>query len=306
MESSRIVILGAGHVGSHCACALAAQGICEEIVLVDIVPGKAQAQALDVADSVSFSPRPVLVRAGDYADCEGAALIVVAIGEPRLPGQTRLDLLDRSVELIHALVSQLRPYPIRCPVVAITNPVDIVAELLRRSLMLERWRCFGTGTLLDTARLIRILARRAGVAPQSVSAFALGEHGDSSLAALSCASVGGLPFEALGLNPDEIVEETRRTGMDIIIGKGSTEFGIGRSLALLAGCILRDEHRILPVSVHLQGEYGQTDVSCGVPCRIGRAGIERIVELPLSDRERSQLAHSCSIIRQHIDRASAL
>lgn len=189
MDSRRIVILGAGHVGSHCACALAAEGVCEEIVLVDIVPGKAQAQALDVADSVSFSPRPVLVRAGDYADCEGAALIVVAIGEPRLPGQTRLDLLDRSVELIGALVAQLRSYPIRCPVVAITNPVDIVAELLRRSLMLERWRCFGTGTLLDTARLIRILARRAGVAPQSVSAFALGEHGDSSLVALSGALI---------------------------------------------------------------------------------------------------------------------
>ena len=306
MDSRRIVILGAGHVGSHCAYALAVQGICEEIVLVDIVPGKAEAQALDIADSVSFMPRPVRVRAGDYADCDGAALIVVAIGEPRLPGQTRLDLLSRSVELVRTLVSQLRPYTIRCPVVAITNPVDIVADYLRKSLMLERWRCFGTGTLLDTARLIRILARRAGVAPQNVSAFALGEHGDSSLAALSCASAGGLPFEALGLDPNAIIEETRRAGMDIIIGKGSTEFGIGRSLALLAECILRDEHRILPVSVQLLGEYGQSGVSCGVPCRIGAEGIERIIELPLSDREREQLAHSCSIIKQHIDMASAL
>ena len=306
MEQRKIVILGAGHVGSHCAYALAASGVCEDIVLVDVVPGKAHAQAMDVADSVSLMQRPVRVRSGEAAECGDASLVVVAIGEPRKPGQTRLDLLDRSVELLKGLIAQLRTVSISCPVITVTNPADIVADYLRKGLGLERWRCFGTGTLLDTARLVRCIGQAAGVDRRSVCAFSMGEHGDSSMVPFSAVTVGGVPFERLGLSREEILAQTRRAGMEIIEGKGSTEFGIGRCVAELAGCILRDEKRILPVSVLLEGEYGQRGVHCGVPCRIGKNGVEEIIVLDLTREEQQMLDASCQVIRTHIERAAGL
>ena len=306
MEHRKVVIIGAGHVGSHCAYNLAAAGDCEEIVLVDLLPEKAAAQALDVADSVSFMDHAVTVRSGGYGECADAALTVVAIGEPRLPGQTRLDLLGRSVELLKPLAKELKPLKLTCPVVTITNPADIVADWLRRALELERWQCFSTGTLLDTARLVRCVSQGAGVDRRSVSAFCMGEHGDSSMVPFSTVTVGGVPFEKLGLSREKILSQTHQAGMDIIEGKGSTEFGIGRALAELARCILRDEKRILPVSVLLEGEYGQTGIHCGVPCRIGRSGVEQVIQLKLTQEEKRQLDASCQIIKQHIDMAAAL
>ncbi len=306
MKQRKVVILGAGHVGSHCAYALAASGVCEDIVLVDLIAEKAYAQALDVADSVSFMPRPVAVRAGGFEECKDADLVVVTIGEPRQPGQTRLDLLGRSVEQLKELIQVLKPMKLACPVVTITNPADIVADYLRKGLALERWRCFSTGTLLDTARLIRCISQAAGVDRRSVCAFSMGEHGDSSMVPFSAVTVGGVPFETLGLSKEEILTQTRQAGMEIIEGKGSTEFGIGRALAELAGCILRDEKRILPVSVLLDGEYGQTGVHCGVPCRIGKNGIEVIIELNLTQEEQQMLDASCQVIRKHIALAATL
>ncbi len=306
MEHRKVVIIGAGHVGSHCAYNLAAAGDCEEIVLVDLLPEKAAAQALDVADSVSFMDHAVTVRSGGYGECADAALTVVAIGEPRLPGQTRLDLLGRSVELLKPLAKELKPLKLTCPVVTITNPADIGAHWLRGALELERWQCFGTGTLLDTARLVRCVSQGAGVDRRSVSALCMGEHGDSSMVPFSTVTVGGIPFEKLGLSREKILSQTHQAGMDIIEGKGSTEFGIGRALAELARCILRDEKRILPVSVLLEGEYGQTGIHCGVPCRIGRSGVEQVIQLKLTQEEKRQLDASCQIIKQHIDMAAAL
>ena len=306
MEHRKTVIIGVGHVGSHCACSLAESGVCEEIVLVDRIPEKATAQALDVADSVSFLDHAVTIRSGGCVECGDASLVVVAIGEPRLPGQTRLDLLGRSVELLKELIGELKPLNISCPVVTITNPADIVADYLRKGLELERWRCFGTGTLLDTARLIRCISQMAGVDRRSVCAFSMGEHGDSSMIPFSAITVGGVPFDRLGLDREALLTQTRRAGMDIIEGKGCTEFGIGRALARLAGCILRDEKRILPVSVLLDGEYGQQGVHCGVPCRIGKNGIEEIIQLELTAEEQRMLDASCQVIKTHIDMAVAL
>ncbi len=303
MTSDKIVILGAGHVGSHCAQALALRGVGEEIVLVDILPEKARAQALDIADSLSFEDHRTVVRSGDYSDCGDAALVVVAIGESRLPGQTRLDLLDRSVVMLDTLVEQLHPYRIACPVITITNPADIVADYLRKALCLPRARCFSTGTLLDTARLVRILSEQTGVDRRSITAYAIGEHGDSATAALSSACIGAVPLAHLGLDRAELLRQMRDCGMVIVRGKGSTEFGIGRALCTLAQCILRDEKRIMPLSVLLQGEYGQTNVHCGVPCRVGRNGVEEIIELPLTQKENEELGRSCDIIRAHIARA---
>ena len=300
----KVVIIGAGHVGSHCGYTLAHSGITDEIVLVDVDKDKAYAQALDIADSVSFCERETVVGSGDYKDCEDAAIVVIAIGEARKPGQTRLDMLGRSVEMLKELLAQLSPYKISGIVVTITNPADIVADFVRKGLGLERNKVFGTGTLLDTARLIRTLSEESGVSRNSIQAFSLGEHGDSSMIPFSTVRIGGLPFDEYNISKEKVLEATRQIGMTIIEGKKSTEFGIGRALTEMAACILRDEKKIMPASVLLQGEYGQYDVHCGVPCLIGKNGIEKIIELPLTEEEQEMLNRSCEIIKQHIETAS--
>ena len=296
----RVVILGAGHVGSHVAMALASGGVCGEIVLVDRVPGKAQAQADDVADSLSWMRRTPVVRAGDYADCADADVTVCAIGKPRAPGQTRLDLMADSLAMIRDLAGSLRPYPLRGLMISITNPCDVIAARLRDELGMPRFRCFGTGTLLDTARLKRILSEQTGAPRDTVSAMVLGEHGDSSSIPYSCLSIGGKPAASLpGFDAADALRRTHQTGMDIIEGKGSTEFGIGHATAALIGAILSDAGETLPLSTRLDGEYGLTGVTCGVPCVVGRHGIERIVELPLTDAERAAFMASVRILKAY-------
>jgi L-lactate dehydrogenase len=304
---SRIAVIGSGHVGSHCAMALAVGDVANEIVLIDTDEAKAKAQALDISDALSFPPRAAQVRTGSYADCTDADIVVIAIGEPRLPGQTRLDLLGNSVRMLRELLAVLRPLDLDGIVITITNPADIVADYVRRGLGLPRSRAFGTGTLLDTARLIRLLSEKTGFCRADIRALAMGEHGDSSTIPFSQINVGGRPFEAFrNLDRSYFLERTRGSGMDVINGKGSTEFGIGQALSALCGSILQDEKRVLPLSVLLEGEYGQRGVHCGAPCLVGRGGIEEVIELGLEKEELDELNESCEVIRKHIAMAQEI
>lgn len=302
----KITIIGAGHVGSHVARALAAGDIGSEIVLVDILPEKAAAQAMDVADALSYPSRDTLVRAGDYADCADADVTVVAIGKPREPGQTRLDLLGDSTRMIAGLARDLAKAGVGGPVVSITNPCDIMADLLGRLLGLDRFRVFGTGTLLDTARLMRTLSEQTGVPRGEITAWVLGEHGDSSTIPFSCVRLAGRAPETFpGFDGELALERTHGIGMDIINGKGSTEFGIGQATAFLIRNMLEDTGAVLPLSVRLTGEYGLR-VQCGVPCGIGRGGIRRILELPLTPPEQAALARSADVLARHTRLAEEL
>ncbi len=308
-KSAKIVIIGAGHVGSHCALSLALSEVAPEIVLVDSVPAKARAQALDVADALSFPPRPVTVRAGDYAEAADADIVIIAIGEPRQPGQTRLDLFDSSLRMLSGLVETLKPLEIKGIVVSITNPADIVAHAARLGLGLPRERCFGTGTLLDTARLARLVSEATGKPRSSVSALVMGEHGDSSVSVLSRTTVGGGPLDGyLAANPEAreaLTQGTRQAGMTVIVGKGSTEFGIGQVTANLCGAILGNRREVFPLSVALEGEYGQAGINAGVPCRVGRNGIEEILSVELDGGEKAAFAASCDVIRGFVSRIRA-
>lgn len=297
---AKIAIVGAGHVGSHVGQALARGSVCDEIVLIDKLPDKASAQAMDIADALSFPPSDTRVRAGDYADCADADITVVAIGKAREPGQTRLDLLGDSMRMAHELASQLRADGVGGLLISITNPCDIIAGCLRERLGLDRLRAFGTGTLLDTARLIRVLSGQTGAAPQDVEACVLGEHGDSSMIPFSALRIAGTAASQVpGFDPGQALERTHGIGMDIIEGKGSTEFGIGQATAWLCRAILTDARARLPLSVGLRGEYGLHGINCGVPCVVGRRGIERIIELPLTETEREALLASAAVLEKH-------
>ena len=298
--STKIAVVGAGHVGSHVTRALAASQVADEIVLIDIVPEKAKAQAMDIADALSFPPAKTRVRAGVHAECKSADITVVAIGKPREPGQTRLDLLGDSVRMARVLADQLGQGGVGGLMISITNPCDIIADCLRRFLGLDRFRAFGTGTLLDTARLIRVISEQTGACRDEILAYVLGEHGDSSMIPFSCLRVHGKPaMETAGFGPAKALERTHMIGMDIINGKGSTEFGIGQVTEYLCKTILSGNETVLPLSVQLEGEYGFSGFNCGVPCLVGRNGIRKVIELPLTETEHGALAASAAVLEKH-------
>lgn len=313
LSNRKIVIIGAGHVGSHCAYALAIQGICDEIVFIDTDRIKAESHAMDIGDSVCFLGTCPIVRMGDYKDCEDADIIVISAGVPRLPGQTRLDTLGASVKCVKDIITHLNERKISGIIITISNPADIIADYVRKGTGLPRNRVFSTGTSLDTARMRRTVGDMCNVDPHSVVGFAMGEHGDSSMVPFSHLTIFGKAYKELkeenpdrfgSLSEDKIVERTHMRGMDIINGKGSTEFGIGYVLADMAKAVLMDEHRVLPASALLEGEYGQENVYAGVPCIIGRNGVEQVIELKLTEEENKKFAASCDIIRKHIKMAS--
>jgi len=307
--SRKIVVIGAGHVGAISSYALVSQGICSEIAVIDRDRAKEDSQVKDLADCVSFMRSNVKVNAGSYEDCKDAAVIVVAIGCPRKPGQTRLDVMADSLECARDLVRDLQGIEIPGIVITITNPADIIADYLRKALGLPKERIFSTGTSLDTARMKRIVADACQVDPHSVVGFVMGEHGDSSMIPFSKLTIFGksiaelqkeIPERFSAFDEQYVLEQTHLRGMDIINGKGSTEFGIGSAVADMVKAVLLDEHRVLPASPLLQGEYGQDEVHAGVPCIIGAKGIEAIIELHLTPEEQEAFAKSCDVIRKHL------
>ncbi len=311
----KVVIIGAGHVGSHVAMALCFQGTCDEIVFIDKDNAKAVSNCYDVADACLFLGSTTKISVGDYNDCKDADIIVISIGMPRKPGQTRLEMLDDSIIMLKDVIDHLKPIDYKGIIISITNPADIIAHYARKHLGLPRERCFSTGTSLDTARLKRTVSELADIDRKSVTTCAIGEHGDSSFVPFSTLTLGGKNYKELqeakpdkygNLTEDFVLERTRYIGYDIINGKGSTEFGIGAACADICKAIFHDEKRVIPASVLLEGEYGMKDVSCGVPCVIGRNGIEDIIELPLNEKEKEQLAYTCKVIRENIERAEKI
>lgn len=315
LEKRKVVIIGAGHVGSHVAMALCFQGTCDEIVFIDKDNAKVVSNCYDVADACLFLGSTTKISVGDYNDCKDADIIVISIGMPRKPGQTRLEMLDDSIIMLKDVIDHLKPIDYKGIIISITNPADIIAHYARKHLDLPRERCFSTGTSLDTARLKRTVSELADIDRKSVTTCAIGEHGDSSFVPFSTLTLGGQNYKELQkakpekygkLTEEFVLERTRYIGYDIINGKGSTEFGIGAACADICKAIFHDEKRVIPASVLLEGEYGMKDVSCGVPCVIGRNGIEDIIELPLNEKEKEQLAYTCKVIRENIERAEKI
>ena len=233
LDKRKVVIIGAGHVGSHVAMALCFQGTCDEIVFIDKDNAKAVSNCYDVADACLFLGSTTKISVGDYNDCKDADIIVISIGMPRKPGQTRLEMLDDTIVMLKDVIDNLKPVDFKGIIISITNPADIIAHYAREHLGLPRERCFSTGTSLDTARLKRTVSELADIDRRSVTTCAIGEHGDSSFVPFSTLTLGGKNYKDLQeakpekygkLTEEFVLERTRYIGYDIINGKGSTEF----------------------------------------------------------------------------------
>ena len=318
IEKRKIVIIGAGHVGSHAGYALISQGLAEEIVYIDVDRKKAEAQALDLYDSTVYLPRAAKIRAGDYSDAKDAQLLIVAAGP--LPdmknGQfDRMDTLGATVEIVKDIAENIRMSGFAGIILNISNPADVVTHYLQHVLDWPEKRIFSTSTTLDSARLRRAVAEAVGLDQKSVCAYALGEHGESQMVPWSTVTIAGKPLTKLmrerpdtygRLDLEALAATGKAGGWHILGGKGSTEFGIGATIAEVVRAVFADEHRVLPVSVKLNGEYGQRDVYASVPAVISAEGIEDILELDLTDDELEKFAASCKTMRDNYCKALSL
>ena len=310
VQSRKIVIIGAGHVGSHAGYALISQGLAEEIIYIDVDQKKAEAQALDLFDSTLYLQKRTYVRAGDYTDAEDADLLIVAAGP--LPdmskGQTRMDTLRQTIAIIKEVAVSIKNSGFNGIIINISNPADVVTHYLQHTLNWEPGRILSTSTTLDSARLRRAIGEATGIDQKSVYAYALGEHGESQMVPWSTVTIAGKPLLKLmeehpdtygKLNLQELAAAGKAGGWIILGGKGSTEFGIGASIAEVVRAIFGNENRILPVSVLLDGQYGQKDVYASVPARLNNEGIAEIIELDLNEEEKAQFSASCKTMDEN-------
>jgi L-lactate dehydrogenase len=303
-EPRKIVVIGAGFVGTTYVYALIHTGLASEIVLIDIDRKRVEGEIMDLSHGLPFIP-PVIIRSGEYSDCADAHLIVVTAGARQVPGQSRFDLVQRNTEIIKSVTSQIKKYETGGVLVMVTNPVDILTYAALKLLAWPRNRVIGSGTVLDTARLRYMLSRHCGIDTRNVHAYVLGEHGDSEVAAWSMAHIAGVPIEdycylCQGCDSkqahEQITTAVRESAYHIIDYKGSTYYAVGLSLVRISGAILRNEHSVLTVSSLLAGEYGISDVCLSVPCVIGETGVERIVAARLSSDEQAALENSAKTL----------
>ena len=311
LKRRKAVLIGAGHVGSHAGYALAAQGLVEEIVYIDIDEKKAFAQALDIFDATVYLPHRVEVKAGTYKDIDDADIMVVCAGPLPNMNQTRMDTLGATIEVMKDVISKIKNTKFSGIIINISNPADVITHYLQNKLNYDPKRIISTSTTLDSARLRRAISEAINVDQKSIYAYALGEHGESQMVAWSAVTIAGKPLFELMKEKDkyskldlkELAYKGRRGGWDVLEGKGSTEFGIGTALAEVARAVLCDEHRVLPVSVYLNGEYGQNDVYASVPAVLGRNGVEEIIELKMNDEEKKLFDESCSVMKKNYELA---
>ncbi|MBU2009367.1 MAG: malate dehydrogenase [Chloroflexi bacterium] len=300
----KISVIGAGNVGATCAQRLAERGYAD-VVLVDIVPGVPQGKALDMLQSGPLLPSDArLVGSNSYEETRGSDLVIITAGAPRRPGMSRDDLVLTNMEIVRGAVQETMKYSPRPIIIVVSNPLDAMAYLALKLSGLPRGRVVGMSGILDTARFRTFLAQELGMSVEDVQALVLGGHGDSMVPLPRLASVGGIPVTQL-LLPEKlsrIVERTVKAGAEIVdLLKTSAYYAPAAAVLQMAEAVLLDKKRLLPCSTYLDGEYGIKDVSLGVPVKLGKEGIEQIVEIELTPQEQSALERSAAQVRELVD-----
>lgn len=304
-RGSRVVIIGAGLVGSTFAYALMINGVVSEIILIDRNAERLEGEVMDLNHGISFV-RPTLVRAGDYDDCKDADIIVICAGANQKPGETRIDLLSRNTEIFRSIIDQIKRTGTEAIILVATNPVDIMTYVTYKLSGYDASRVIGSGTVLDSARFRYLISHHCRVDPSNVHAYIIGEHGDTEVPVWSMANIAGLRFSEYcpvcgkdcGPFPKEdIVNEVKNSAYRIIKGKGATYYAIGLALVHIVESILRDEYSVLTVSTLLNGEYGLTDVCLSLPSIVARRGVLKKVPVELTAEEEAGLIHSANVLK---------
>lgn len=300
----KVAFVGAGNVGATAALFTAMHDVAD-VALMDVVEGRAEGKALDMAAAAPVLGFGVGVTgASGLSLLEGADVVVVTAGLARKPGMSRMDLLRKNAEIVGGVADEVKKLAPSAIVINVTNPLDVMTELILRRAGFERERVMGMAGVLDSARFRSFLASRLGADPRDIHAMVLGGHGDAMVPLVSGATCAGVPVEKLLSREalDETVERTRKAGGEVVklLKTGSAFVSPAASVALMVRAVLRDEKRLLAACVHLEGEYGHEGVCLGVPVVLGRGGVARIVEMELSPDESRALEGSASAVREGI------
>jgi malate dehydrogenase len=303
--AGKIAILGAGNIGGTLAQRLAEADLARELVLLDIVEGLPQGKALDIQESAPILGFGTRVTGSTSLEAlRGADIVVETAGLARKPGMSRSDLLGKNAEILRSHALAVKAHAPNAVVLVVTNPVDVMSYWFRKVSGLPTARVFGESGSLDTARFRWFVAEALGVAPRDVIGFVLGTHGDTMVPILSLTSVSGVPLTRLLSHEklEPIVARTKAGGGEIVnlLKMGSAYYAPSASQAELVRAIANDEHRLLPVTTALHGEYGEKDVYLGVPARIGRAGVESVYEVELTAAEKAAFAQSAAAVREDL------
>jgi len=306
MGRKKITVVGAGHVGAHCALWAATKEL-GDIVLVDIAEGVPQGKGLDLAEAgpiEGFDAK--IVGTNSYEETTGSDVVIITAGLARKPGMSRDDLLNTNAKIIKGIVEQVVKYSPECIIIMVTNPLDAMVYVAKKVSGFPKNRVVGMAGVLDSARMRTFIAMELGVSVEDVTAFVLGGHGDTMVPLPRYSTVAGIPITEL-IPKDRIEainERTRKGGGEIValLKTGSAYYAPSASAVEMAEAILKDKKRILPCAAYLEGEYGIDGYYMGVPVLLGKGGVERVIEIELTDAERSALEHSLDDVKANVEK----
>ena len=307
-STNKVGLIGTGMVGASFAYSLMQRGVANELVLIDADAARAEGEMMDLNHGLPFV-RPMRIIAGGYADLADAEVIVICAGVGQRPGQSRLDLLRTNAGIFRDILPKVDAVNKSAIIIVATNPVDLLTQISAQILGLEPYRVMGSGTALDTARLRYMLGVHYGVDSRSVHAYVVGEHGDSELALWSLSNIAGVRLaDFVGANGqgydqaalDRIFDQTRNAAYEIIQRKKATYYAIGLGLLSIVESILRDQHTVMTVSSPLFGQYGVNGISISMPAIVGRSGVEKVLNLPLSDAELAAFQSSARTLKDRL------
>lgn len=285
-----ITVIGSGKVGGAAALFCALKKLDEKILLLDVVKGLPQGEAMDLNHMLSEQGIDVeIIGSNDYSDMKGSDIVVVVAGSGRKPGMTRMDLLKINAGIVKDVVENIKKIAKDAMIIPVTNPLDPMAYITYKVSGFDRSRVFGMGNMLDLSRFKQFIHEATGHSRDSIRALVIGEHGENMLPLPRFSSVSGIPLTSFLAKEklDDLVQSTRQVAAEVIELKGATVHAPGNAISSIIESVKRDKKQVIPVATALDGEYGYSDVSIGVPAVIGKGGVEKIIELDLNDEEKS-------------------
>lgn len=298
-----ITIIGSGKVGGDAALFSALKRLDDQILLLDVAEGLPQGEAMDINHMLSEQGIDVEVKgSNNFADMKGSNIVVIVAGSGRKPGMTRMDLLKINATIVKSVVENIKKYAGDSMIIPVTNPLDPMAYITYKVSGFDRSRVFGMGGMLDLSRFRQFIHEATGHSRDSIRALVIGEHGENMLPLPRFSSVSGIPLSSFlpKQKLDELVQNTKQVATKVIELKGATVHAPGNAISAMIESVVRDRKQVIPVATYLDGEYGHSDVTIGVPAVIGKKGVEKIIELDLNAEERQSFDTAVQSVKSAI------
>ncbi len=298
-----ITIIGSGKVGGDAALFSALKRLDDQILLLDVADGLPQGEAMDINHMLSEQGIDVEVKgSNNFEDMKGSKIVVVVAGSGRKPGMTRMDLLKINATIVKSVVENIKKYANDSIIIPVTNPLDPMAYITYKVSEFDRSRVFGMGGMLDLSRFRQFIHEATGHSRDSIRALVIGEHGENMLPLPRFSSVSGIPLSSFlpKQKLDELVQNTKQVAAKVIELKGATVHAPGNAISAMIEAVVRDRKQVIPVATYLDGEYGHSDVTIGVPAVIGKKGVEKIIELDLNAEEKQSFEAGIQSVKSAI------